>query len=472
MPPPGQMIMELLASPPAVEPMPSLVSGDTSLEQRLHRRERELRAIRRISAALHARTNLDELEREALDVAIETLEASGGTIYLHDPNKKVLIFRYVVGATPEITKKLTGLEMPDDRGISGEVFHSGEGRITLKVSEDSSHNREVDARTQFRTESTITVPLKSMAGHTLGVMQLLNRRQGHFDEDDLEVLAIISAQAASAIETARLYEEARRASVIHLIGDISHDVKNFLTPVVTGTQTLEMMMDSMFEDVQRELPNVPDANREALDWAVGGVRDFYKEAVGMVYDGARDAQERVREIADAIKGIISKPHFELTDIRERVEQVAKYLKPVAERESVTIDLSGIQETEPVEIDRKGFYNALYNLINNAIPETPAGGMIMVRTRPIDFEGRPGLEIQVADTGNGMPRHVRERILSGDSISTKPGGTGLGTKIVLNVVELHHGKIDIRSEPGNGTTFIIRIPMRQPRREPADSVEDV
>lgn len=433
-----------------------------ALAERLRRRERELAAIRRITRALHARTSLDEMEREALNVAIETVDATGGTIYLHNPKKSVLVFRYVVGATPEITAKLQGMEMADTNGIAGQVFHSGEGRITLKVADDQAHYSEVDQTTQFRTENIITVPLKGMDGHSIGVLQVLNRKTGRFDEEDLAVLEILGAQAGSAIENARLYDEARRASVINLIGDISHDVKNLLTPVVTGTQTLEMMMDSMYEDLDAALESLEPERAEQIRWALDGVRGFYKEAMEMVYDGAQDAQERVREIADAIKGIISEPHFEETDFRERAESVARVLRLVAERKGVTIDLSGLQDTGPIELDRKGIYNAIYNLINNAIPETPEGGMIMVRTRSIDFEGRPGVEIQVADTGRGMPPHVRERMFTENAISTKPGGTGLGTRIVKNVVDLHHGKITVDSEPGKGTTFTIRLPRRQPR----------
>jgi signal transduction histidine kinase len=437
------------------------------LQERLRRRERELLAIRRITAALYARTNLDDLVRQTLNVAIETVEASGGTIYLHNPEKKVLVFRYVVTPDPELTRRLLGMEMPDDRGISGEVFHTGQGLVTVNVSEDSRHNRDVDAKTRYSTESALTAPLKSMGGQMLGVMQVLNRRDGQFDIEDLEVLEILSAQAASAIETARLHEEARRASVINLIGDISHDVKNLLTPVVTGMQTLEMMMDSMFEDLDRAIEPLSAEQKDAIDWAVGGVREFYQEAMGMVYDGANDAQERVREIADAIKGIVSKPHFELTEFRERAESVAKVLRLVAERKGVTIDLTGIQETGPIELDRKGIYNALYNLINNAIPETPEGGMIMVRTRTIEVDEKPGLEIQVADTGRGIPPHVRERMFSDSAISTKPGGTGLGTRIVKNVVDSHHGTIRVDSAEDEGTTFTIQIPARQPKDEPAE-----
>lgn len=439
-----------------------------SLERRLRRRERELNAIGRITRALHATTKVDDLVRQALDTAIETVDAQGGTIYLHNPEKKVLVFKYVVGATPEITKQLTNMEMPDDRGISGEVFHSGKGRVTLKVSEESKHNRDLDTKTKFHTESMITIPLRSMAGTTLGVLQVLNRREGVFDEEDQEVLEILGAQAASAIETARLYEEARRASVINLIGDISHDVKNLLTPVETGAQTIEMMLDSMYEDLDRTIPALSEEQRKRVCKAVDAVRGFYQEAMTMIIDGARDAQERVREIADAIKGIISQPHFEESNLRERVDAVLKVLTLVAERKGVALDASGVPESVPVELDRKGFYNALYNLINNAIPETPEGGMISVRCRDLEVEGEPWLEIQVADTGKGMPPHVRELMFTENAVSTKPGGTGLGTRIVKNVVDAHHGTIRVDSAPNQGTTFTIQIPRQQPRTEVAEA----
>ncbi len=440
------------------------------LEARLRRRERELSAIRRITnATLNARANLDELERLTLDIAIETVDATGGTIYVHDPKKEVLIFRYVVGASPEITRKLQGMEMSDKTGIAGEVFHGGKARITLDVAKDNNHSRQVDDKTSFVTKSMVTVPLISIGGTTIGVMQVLNRTEGVFDAEDVEVLEVLSAQAASALEAAKLYEESRRASVINLIGDISHDVKNLLTPVVTGTQTLEMMVDQMWSDMDALKPEIPAEKHEALDWAVGGVRDFYKEAFEMVYDGARDAQERVREIADAIKGIIAEPHFEMTDFRERVESVAKVLKLVAEKAGLTIDLSGIEDVGEIELDRKSIYNAIYNLINNAIPEVPPGGKIMVRCREADFQGKPGVEIQVADTGKGMPEHIRAKMFTKDVVSTKPGGTGLGTQIVKNVVDLHHGTIRVDSEANVGTTFTINLPKMQPRdHEPEET----
>src|SRR5438309_2626515 len=119
----------------------------------------------------------------------------------------------------------------------------------------------IDKQTGEETRNLVTVPLTTTEGRAIGAMQVMNKRHGAFDEQDLHVLEVLSAQAASAIETAQLHEDAKLAEVAHLIGDISHDVKNMVTPVVTGAQTLEFMVDQMWEDLDAAL-NDPGAPSE------------------------------------------------------------------------------------------------------------------------------------------------------------------------------------------------------------------
>jgi two-component system phosphate regulon sensor histidine kinase PhoR len=114
------------------------------------------------------------------------------------------------------------------------------------------------------------------------------------------------------------------------------------------------------------------------------------------------------------------------------------------------------------------YNALYNLISNAIPETPRGGRVSVRTEEVDADedgSLDALKIVIADTGRGMPEHVKRRLFD-DPISTKPGGTGLGMRIVKKVIDAHGGQITVESEEGRGTTFTLLLPPRQAAAAPA------
>jgi len=430
------------------------------LQERLQRRERELEAVYRITAALHARTDLDELQKQTLDAAVEIVGADAGTFFLHDPARNCLIFKYVIG---EKASELQGREMPDDRGTVGAVFRSSQGRITVDTTTDADHFRAIDQQTHYVTRNMVTVPLRTMGGQNIGAMQVLNKRVGAFDEADLHVLEILASLAASYIHTARLHEEARLAEVVHRIGDISHDVKNMVTPVMTGTQTLELMLQGMYDELDAILsdsatpPELAAQIREATD----GVREWYPEAVQMTYDGVVATQERVREIADAIKGTIAAPHFEPVNVNDVARQVARPLRLVAERAGITIDLEGLGEVPPAELDRKGMYNALYNLVNNAIPETPRGGTIFLRTAVVtDETGQEKLQVEVADTGRGMPEHVRARLFSDQAVSTKVGGTGLGTLIVKRVVDAHRGTISVASQENVGTTMTMRLPLRQ------------
>jgi signal transduction histidine kinase len=110
-------------------------------------------------------------------------------------------------------------------------------------------------------------------------------------------------------------------------------------------------------------------------------------------------------------------------------------------------------------DERRLFNALYNLINNAIPEVSPGGTITVAAKeePIGV----GLHVTVQDNGKGMPPEIRDTLFTPAAKSSKQGGTGLGTKIVKDVVDAHHGTITVESQLGVGTTFHIYLPLRPP-----------
>ena len=84
----------------------------------------------------------------------------------------------------------------------------------------------------------IALPLKRWEGEPIGVLEILNKKSGKLDNDDLALLTLIAAFSAIAIEQARLFQEAKTAEVVKLLGDISHDVKNLLVPVLMGAGLL------------------------------------------------------------------------------------------------------------------------------------------------------------------------------------------------------------------------------------------
>jgi signal transduction histidine kinase len=434
------------------------------MKRELEQRTRELEAVFRITRALHSQTDLEKMLMETLQTTLDVVNASAGSILLHDPEKDELVFRCVVG---EKASELLGMRMPADKGIAGEVFRSGVSKLSHDVQREPSHYREVGKRIGYVTVNMMTVPLTSIEGKPIGVIQILNKRDGNFTQQDMAVTEIMAVLAATAIENARLYEALRLAVITKMLGDISHDIKNMLTPVMTTAETLQLMFNefiSEFEKLREHNPQYEDMWHK-LDTAIEGFRSFFEEAIEMILDGSAAIQGRVREIADCVKGIISKPRFELSDVSEVANKVIQALRPVADKQGVTLQLDVSEGLPKIWVDPKRLYNAIYNLVNNAIPETPSGGRVTVRIRFVGgdapFPDGNYMLIEVADTGRGMPQWVKERLFTDRVVSTKPGGTGLGTRIVKNVVDAHGGTISVESEEGKGTTFYIKLPVEPP-----------
>ena len=445
-----------MTAPPA-SPAPSTVRKPARSRAglaRARRLQRQLAALRRVGDVLASAMDADAVTRLALEAAVESLHGEAGSVLLHDRERRVLRFRHVIGSTPEVEASLLGLEVPEMVGISGKVLRLRRGFIVANVARDRDHNRAVDARTTFTTRGVIAAPISTPGGGILGVIEVINSKGRGFDRDDLAVLTMLAAQAGAAMETARLHQTAALASLVHRVGDVSHDVKNLLTPVDAGLRILGMLVARAVEaGALADTAVAAGALRDALE----ELRTMGPELTSLALSGVSDVQERVREIADAVKGIVSSPVFEATDLHALVHAVARVLYPVAEPAGVAIDLSGVATLPPVLLDRRRMYNCLYNLIHNAIPETPPGGTIRVLTDRVADQ----LRIIVADTGRGMTPLVRSRLFTDDAVSTKPGGTGLGTRIVRGAVEAHGGTVSVVSAPGEGACFTLSIPWKAP-----------
>jgi PAS domain S-box-containing protein len=267
------------------------------------------------------------------------------------------------------------------------------------------------------------------------------------DEHGRLVGAVVTFQDISEKKrmAAQLVEEAKLAEVTRVLGNIGHDIKNMLMPVLSGADLLR-------DEVNEQFPRLIEMN------AIGAERSYTNslDLLKMIETNARRIQDRVREIADAVKGVTSPPHFTFCQIDKIVEGVYETLQTYASEKGVTLHASGLESLPPVEVDERRIFNALYNLVNNAVPEVPRGGSVSIAGQLGEDHGT--IDLAVADTGRGMPPEVRDRLFTPHAISTKATGTGLGTKIVKDVIDLHNGQIRVESEPGKGSTFYIRLPI--------------
>ncbi|MDX1411269.1 MAG: HAMP domain-containing sensor histidine kinase [Nitrospirales bacterium] len=417
-------------------------SHEKKLNQRIQRLEQELEAARRISQALFQHLHVDDIVKQALQVALEVVNAQAGCVLLARPDAQELVFYHAIGE-----KAPSGdIAIPWDKGIAGQVFQSGEPMVIGDVKKDVRHFQEVDLATGFTTRDLIAIPLKRWEGDPVGVMEVMNKRDGSLNKDDLSILTIISAATAVAVEESRLSEERKLAEVGRMVGDIGHDIKNMLMPVANGTWLLKSELDDLYKK----------ASTGGQDEKDNGSRELCEEILDMIGRNTRRIQDRVTEIADCVKGLSSPPQFKPCKLKEILASVLQSLQFDATQKGVLLNMKGLEEVPEIEADERRLFNAFYNLVNNAIAEVPGGGSIMIIAQP--KPDNVSIVVSVVDTGPGMPEEVRKSLFTKRVVSRKPGGTGLGTKIVKDVVDSHGGEISVDSQIGVGTTFNIRLPI--------------
>jgi signal transduction histidine kinase len=404
---------------------------------------RELETALLISQRLSQHSRLEDLIVQTLHTALEAVNAESGSILIADPASHQLVYYRSVGEKPVPP----GSAVPWYHGIAGAVFKSAQHAMIVDAEKDAQLADKIDRATGSVIRNMIVLPLKRWQGEPIGVIEILNKRDRRLNEDDVAVLTIISSLATPPIEEARLFEAKKLAEVAELAGDMSHDIKNLLMPVLCGAGVLEDELDELFGKLSNR--DSPQSEKS---------RALCHEVLDMVQEDVRRISDRVRELADCVKGISSPPKFAPCQVANVVENVYRTLELMAKKRGITLSSEGLDRLPLIEADEQRLYNAFYNLVNNAISEVSSGGSITILGKPGQTSGV--LEISVTDTGRGMPPEIRDNLFTSRAISRKAGGTGLGTKIVKDVIDAHKGHINVESKLGEGTTFHLILPLQQ------------
>lgn len=406
---------------------------------------RGLDAARRVSEILLKVRSPDEVIERALEIAVEVMDAEGGSILIANPATQELVFRHSIGIRPAAV----GTAIPWDKGIAGAVYGGGEPVIVNDVQRDARHFKGVDAATHLVTTDMICAPLRQWQANTIGVLEIVNKRGGRFNEQDLSLVAIVSMIAAAAIERAQLDEEAKLAAAARLVAGISHDMKNLLTPIVMGCDFFGFFVDRLVDRLPPEKQG--DAQKDL---------GRFRTVLVAMETSTRRTQDRLKEMTDCIQGLSRPPRFAPCAVSTVVAQVFETLQALAERQGVVLAADGLEPLPEIAADETKLFNLFYNLVNNALAEMPQGGSVTVRGEPAP--AGDGLLIEVADTGRGMPPEVRDRLFTdGGVTSHKRLGSGLGTRLVKDVIDAHGGRITVESAVGAGTTFRIFLPLAPP-----------
>jgi signal transduction histidine kinase/CheY-like chemotaxis protein len=252
-------------------------------------------------------------------------------------------------------------------------------------------------------------------------------------------------------------QQERLRALGQMASGVAHDINNALSPVIAfSALLLEDPAQHLSDKGRRQLRHVCTAG-EDIAQIVTRMSEFYRR---------RDAKEQL-QLCDL--NALVRQTIELT--RPRWRNIPQSHGAVVEIKTELAEPLPWLYAQPSEL-REG----LTNLLLNSTDALPEGGTITVTTQAVSgFDGSTGpgafkyLLLQVSDTGLGMDETTRRRCLE-PFYSTKrhQGGSGLGLAMVYGMVQRHEGQIDIRSEPGQGATFRLVFPLREPPTLPAAS----
>lgn len=410
--------------------------------------EELLRAVQLATRTLSSSGQIDSLLQAVLSICVEAVGASGGTMYLHDERSQTLVFRYVL---PESVRERIQFEnIPDNFGVAGECFQTRKTIISHFAPKERTN--QIEEQTGVSVRSMITVPLMMEDEPPIGVVQLINKESGEFDDSDAVVLDTVAAVSTLAYLNSRLTDEATRASTLLGMGKVSHDIGNLAASLHATISFSDMALNGLTNAIPERTKEV-DVHLESVEEMMGDLRKSVDRIVGYS-----------RLISDLSANRPLRPVMEEGSLAEVIEHAASYLDTEARNNGVDLRYAIQKDAPRSKFDELFVFRIVQNLVGNAIkavketaPEDGGGthGSVEVGYR---FESGAHI-LSVKDSGPGMPKEVADRILAGNARSqwAKGGGSGWGTKIVLELAASHQGAVEIESAEGVGTTFSVRFP---------------
>lgn len=404
----------------------------------------------RSHGSLNVRSSIDEL------VVMQRLSSTISTAATPDA---------ILSALIELTKQVVPIDdanifLLDSRSIGLTSLTPHGSKRLLEEAQEQLESGIVDW--VFSEKKTVVIPdLKSLIGDSPAknfvIVPLIMRNRGmgiylihtikpqsDFSNQDIQLLTILSNQAAAGVENWRTYEQlaqantelkaseeqiiraARLAAIGELAASIVHEIKN---PV----QVLMLQLD-----VMKRGTIIPNAD------------ELLRQQVTRLHDITKRLMNFARNVSDEFK-------LEPTDVNKSVLDAVAMVEHEYRLDKIDFELELEGQLPAIPGNSSYLQQVFLNLAINAHDAMPTGGKIVVRSSSDYFH----VIVHFSDTGCGIDPKNIERIFQPFFTTKEEGkGTGLGLAICKKIVDQHQGEIGVASEPGKGTTFTIKLPLRR------------
>ena len=415
------------------QPMP-IFSSEVAARNYLQLMARYERLME-ISRQLNSTLDLGHLLNRIIRAATELTDTEQASILLVDQRTGELRFE---AATDMSKGALEAIVVPLEGSLAGWVVQHGDPVLVEDTHNEPRWFGSVDQTVDFSTRNLLAVP---MIAHNkvIGVVEAVNKKSGvSWTEDDVNTLSTLAAQAAIAIENARLFQQS------DFIAEMVHELRTPLAALKASTTLLLR-------------PDLPDPRRRDIITTMQSETDRLSRMTTDFLDLARLESGRAR--------LESGLYSPLDLIKESVDVV----RHQASERNIQLFIH-CDEMVRLDGDRGKIKQVLLNLLTNAIKYNREQGEIHVAVIEPDENGaskdsrsKPKLaRIEVRDTGRGMSKesqeHMFEKFYRAADTAGYTQGTGLGLVIAKRIVEAHGGEMGLTSELGVGTTFYFTLPI--------------
>jgi len=376
-----------------------------------------------LSLDLASTLDLNTLLDRIVHVAADLCDSEQASILLYDPMKNELFFE---AATNIDQPQMRGFTVPVNSSLAGWIVINRKPLNLADAQKDERLFKQIGQITNVSTESLLGVPLIDK-DKLVGVLEAINKRNGEFSDDDQIILSALGAQAAVAIQNARLFQQS------DLIAELVHELR---TPMASLNTAAYLMAR----------PEVNDDYRQKLIEMIREETVRISELASTFLDLARLESGRAQFNPDSV------------DLNLMLEDCDSVMRSRIEEKGLNFSLKLAAEKPQVWIDRDKIKQVILNLLSNAVKYNRPEGEINVSA---ELTPREAIVI-VADTGRGIPpeamQNLFQRFYRVPGSETVASGTGLGLSICKRIVELHKGHIDVNSEVDVGTTFKVYLPL--------------
>lgn len=388
------------------------------------------RRLIEISRDLASTLDLNVLLERIVRAAAEIVRSEAASILLYDNLTRQLYFQV---ATNVDEPTVRGVVVPMDGSIAGWIVLNRKSVRTTNAQEDPRFAGYAEGMDGRPIQSLLGVPLITK-NKVVGVLEALHKEKGKFTEGDESMLSVLGAQAAVAIENARLFQQS------DLISEFVHELRTPLASLSTATYLLlrpEMAREQQIQIIQNIHSEAMRLNSMASSFL----------------DLARLESGRVQ---------FRKTGFNLTDLLYECKDV---MNATAQEQGVEVRIEAPEGQPLCEADRDKLKQVVLNLLSNAIKYNRPRGTVTLSASASESSSC----LTVQDTGVGIPEeaipHLFEKFYRVHESEGLIAGTGLGLSICKEIVQGHGGRMEVKSQLGVGTSFSVILPRSgktQPR----------